>query len=124
MELQQENTDLRKENAELETKIVDLKLKLKADKNSDTATIEQEMKTDVSRAAKFFLVFMSPVITVDAFKVDKPEFPYDSPERYERGQAKFGIAAELHYSIPQKYLAYLGRHEPLAKEVCSQTLLY
>ena len=37
MELQQENTDLRKENAKLETKIVDLKLKLKADKNSDTA---------------------------------------------------------------------------------------
>jgi len=124
MELQQENTDLRKENAELETWIVDLKLKLKADKNLDMASIEQEMKADISCTAKFFLIFMSPVIMVDAFKVDKPEFPYDSPERYERGQTKFGIAAELHYLIPQKYLAYLGRHELLAKEVCSQTLLY
>jgi len=123
MELQQENANLRKENADLETRIVDLKLKLKDDKKSDTASIEQEMKADIGRAAKFFHVFMSPVITVDAFKVEKPQFPYDSPERYDEGQEKYGIAAELHHSIPPKYLVYLGKHESLAKEVRSWVFL-
>jgi hypothetical protein len=68
MELQQENAELRKENADLETRIVDLKLQLKADKNSDSAaSIEQEMKSDIGRAAKFFHVFMSPSISAEAF---------------------------------------------------------
>ena len=120
MELQQENANLRKDNAELETRIVDLKLHLKADKNADAvASIEQEMKTDVGRAAKFFLVFMSPFVAVEAFKLDEPTFFYDSPERYEAGQEKYGVVAELHHSVPQKYLTYLGMHELLVKEVRS-----
>ena len=120
MELQQENANLRRENADLESRIVDLKLRLKDDKKSDMASIEQEMKADIGRAAKFFHVFMSPVITVDAFKImEKPPFLYDSPERYDEGQEKYGIAAELHHSIPPKYLAYLGKHKSLAKEVRS-----
>jgi len=119
MELQQENANLRREKADLESRIVDLKLRLKDDKKSDTASIEQEMKADVGRAAKFFHVFMSPVIAVETFKMEKPPFPYDSPERYDEGQEKYGIAAELHHSIPPKYLVYLGKHDSLAKEVRS-----
>jgi hypothetical protein len=119
MELQQENMNLRREKADLESRIVDLKLRLKDDKKSDTASIEQEMKADVGRAAKFFHVFMSPVITVDAFKMENPPFLYDSPERYDEGQEKYGIATDLHHLIPPKYLAYLGKHESLAKEVRS-----
>lgn len=124
MELQQENVQLRKENANLETRIVDLKLRLKADKNSNsTASIEQEMKTDIGRAAKFFHVFMSPSISSEVFMVDKPTFLYDSPERYDDGQQKYGIAAELHHAIPEKYLTYLKKHESLVKEVRSYILL-
>ena len=119
MELQQENAELRKENADLETQIVDLKLQLKADKNSDSAaSIEQEMKSDIGHAAKFFHIFMSPSISAEAFLVDKPRFLYDSPERYDDGQQKYGIASELHYAIPEKYLT-LRKHESLVKEVCS-----
>ena len=123
MELQQEITQLRKENANLETQIVDLKLQLKADKNSNsTASIEQEMKTDIGRGAKFFHIFMSPSISAEAFAVDKPTFLYDSPERYDEGQQKYGIAAELHHAIPKKYLTYLRKHESLVKEVSLSTI--
>jgi len=118
MELQQENANLRRENADLETRIVDLKLHLKADKTSDTASIEQEMKVDIGRAAKFFHIFMPQSIAVEAFKVDKPTFLHDSPKRYDEGQEKYGIAAELHHSIPEKYLSYLRNHKSLVKEVC------
>jgi len=113
MESQQENADLRRENADLQTQIVDLKLRLKADKNS----IEQDMMADVACAAKFFHVFMSPSVSAEAFKIDKPDFLYDSPERYDDGQQKYGIAAEIHYAIPEKYLSYMRKHEPLVKEV-------
>lgn len=119
MELQQENAELRKENAKLEVRIVDLKLQLKADKNSSnsTASIEQEMKSDIGRAAKFFHIFMSPLISAEAFTVDNPTFLYDSPERYDEGQRRYGIVAELHHAIPEKYLTYLRQHESLVKEV-------
>ena len=120
MELQQENADLRRENADLETRIVDLKLQLKSDKNPNSvASIQEEMRADIKRAAKYFHVFMSPSISAEAFKVDEPMFPHDSPERYDDGQEKYGIAAELHYSIPPKYLSYLRQHDSLVKDVRS-----
>jgi len=118
MELQQENTDLRRENTDLKTRIVELKLQLKSDKNANSAaSIEQEMKADVKRAAKYFHMFMSPSIPGKAFKIDKPMFPHGSPECYDDGQEKYGIAVELHHSIPPKYLLYLRQHEQLVKEV-------
>lgn len=117
MALQQENAQLRRDNADLETKIVDLKLRIKGDKNS-VASIEQEMKADIGRTAKFFQLFMSPSLSPDAFKIDKPMFDYNSPERYDDGQKKYGIVAELYYAIPGKYLSYLTKHELLVKEVC------
>lgn len=121
MDLQQENTNLRKENADLETQIVNLRLKLKDDKTSDTKSIELEMKADIGRAAKFFHIFMSPTVTVDIFKVGKPQYAFDSPERYDANGQEMdaGIAAELHYSVPEKYLRYLGKHDSLAKEFLS-----
>ena len=120
MELQQEIAQLQKENTDLESWIVDLKLQVKAEKSSNsTASIEQEMKTDIGRAAKFFHIFMSPSVSAEAFMVDKPTFLYDSPERYDDGQLMYGIAAELHHTIPEKYLTYLKKHESLVKEVCS-----
>ena len=125
MELQQENAQLRKENSDLETRIVDLKLKLKTDKNTDsTASIEQEMKSDIGRAAKFFHVFMSPAVSAEAFMLDKPPFLYDSPHRYDDGQHIYGIAAELHHTIPEKYLTYLKKHESLVKEVSFYKIIH
>ena len=98
---------------------MDFKLRLKDDKKLDMASIEQEMKADVGCTAKFFHVFMSPVIMVNAFKMEKPLFLYDSLECYDKGQEKYGIAAKLHHSFPPKYLVYLGKHESLVKEVHS-----
>lgn len=82
------------------------------------------MKLDIGRAAKFFHIFMSPSVSAEAFNVDKPVFLYDSPERYDDGQHMYGIAAELHHAIPEKYLTYLRKHESLVKEVCSQVVLF
>ena len=62
---------------------------------------------------------MSLSVAAEAFMIDKPTFLYDSPERYENGQQKYGIMAELHHTIPEKYLSYLRKHESLVKEVCS-----
>lgn len=124
MELQQESAQLQKEDADLETQIVDHKLQLNANKNSNSTTsIEQEMKMDIGHATKFFHIFMSPSVSVEAFMVDKPTFLYDSPECYDDGQQNYGIMAELHHTIPEKYLTYLKKHELLVKQVSSSVLL-
>ena len=74
MELQQENSELRKLNADLESQIVDLKLKLKADKNSASAvSIEQEMKLDIGRASKFFHIFMSLSVSAETLWLTNPD---------------------------------------------------
>ena len=115
--------NLRKENENLKAENVDLCLRLKADKNSDVTSIETEMKAEVGRAAKYFVVFMSPSISTESFGFDKPQFLYDSPERFQGNNSKYGITAELYHAIPVKYMSYLVKHEALKKEVCSLKLL-
>lgn len=93
MELQQENAQLQKEITNLETQIVDLKFQLKANNmnSNSTTSIEQEMKMDIGRAAKFFHIFMSLSVPVEAFMVDKPTFPYDSMSAMRMVKRSMGL---------------------------------
>ena len=103
----------------MQKEVVDLRLRLKIQSNSDenSLTDEELVKKAITRWAKFFGIFYFLGVTVDDFVKVRPDFKHDDLSRYEEGNACLGTAAELYAVVPGNFMNYLVKFESLAGQV-------
>ena len=72
---------------------------------------------EVSKYAKVFQCFFNTWVDPKAFRIPKPDFKWDSENRYTVDDPNTGTAAELYASIHEKFHAYMAGHGNFATVV-------
>jgi hypothetical protein len=100
-----ENANLKAEVAALRSRQTTSQCK---DKIPQTLAAQDD---EVTKYGKVFQCFYNSWVDSKAFRLPRPEFAWDSDDRYTAtADENAGTAAELHACIPQKFHAYMAGH--------------